>query len=220
MEWAEEGTVEDILSRPYACPKAWTPTRVGIVICDIVLGMRYMHSRGIMHGDLKPSNILLNGRWRGLISDFGVSRFESSRDSVTQNDGTIRYSAPELCRDTCPCSRQTDVFSFGLVLYEILTWCAVFPGTLSRLEVCAKLKAWELPAPPADFGDLMFDLIARCWSRNPDSRPSFNGIFSEFRKHSYEILPGANSSEIQAAVTEVVDWERNQKPGHGHISPT
>jgi hypothetical protein len=82
------------------------------------------------------------------------------------------------------------------------------------LEVCAKLNAWELPAPPADFGDLMFDLIARCWSRNAGSRPSFNDIFSEFRRDGYAILPGADSSEIRAAVTEVVDWERNQKREH------
>jgi serine/threonine-protein kinase len=211
MEWAEHGTIEDILARPHACPEAWTPTQVGIVICDLVLGMRYVHSVGIIHGDLKPSNILLNGRWRGLISDFGVSRFQSSADTLTRNDGTVWYSAPELCAENCGCTTKTDGFAVGLVLYEILTWRAVFPVALSNLEVCEKLKSWEPPPPPVEFGSLVFDLIARCWSRNPDSRPSFNDILGEFRQQNYEILPGANASEIRAAVGEVVDWERNQK---------
>jgi serine/threonine protein kinase len=70
-------------------------TRRACVICDIVLGMKYIHSRGIIHRDLKPENILLDENWRALICDFGVSRTGIAEAKPTPNRGTYDYAAPE-----------------------------------------------------------------------------------------------------------------------------
>jgi serine/threonine protein kinase len=135
LRFTWNGTLKDILDRPHLRPRDWNQTRIGIIICDIVMGMRYVHSRGLIHRDLKPANVLLNGHWRGLISDFGVSRLKWAEGPPTQNPGTVWYAAPELLMEDCPQATKTYLFSFGLVLYDILTWFPVFPGHLSLKSI-------------------------------------------------------------------------------------
>jgi serine/threonine protein kinase len=97
MEWASNGS----LSRAYRiiktpqCPSFLKPTGLSIIICGIVLGMRFMHSRGFIHQDLKPSNILINDQGRVVIGDFGSSR-NVNADITPVGGGTLQYAAPEL----------------------------------------------------------------------------------------------------------------------------
>jgi serine/threonine protein kinase len=214
MEWAGNGTLKDILDRPHLRPIDWDEIRKGIIICDIVMGMRYVHSRGLIHRDLKPANILLNARWRGLISDFGVSRLAGAEGPPTLNPGTVWYAAPELLIEGCQQTTKTDVFSFGLVLYEILTWYPAFQvqsGQISLMSVWTQLKSGNLPRLPERFGDFMVGLVDRCLSMNPDSRPSFDDILNEFRDRNFAIFAGANACAIAQAVSEVDELERNGK---------
>jgi TPR repeat protein len=189
-------------------PAFWTPTRIGIVICDVVLGMRYIHSRGIMHRDLKPSNILLSRNYRGLVSDFGLSTFESRGGPWTGDTGTVRYAAPEQGYDG-PHTKKLDVFSFGLILYEIIGNLPVFGAQDSDLDVARRLQSRDLPNIPGEFGRLMQELIPRCWSWEPESRPSFDEIFRKFESAGFAILPNADASVIRNAVSQVLAWERN-----------
>jgi abelson tyrosine-protein kinase 1/abelson tyrosine-protein kinase 2 len=108
-EIAENGSLKDILEKVRCETRFpfWNPTGKAILICGIALGMRFVHSKGIIHGDLKPSNILLNDRGEPLMSDFGSSRFESNDYTLTQTDGTV-YASNHLvygrCRENRLCS--------------------------------------------------------------------------------------------------------------------
>jgi TPR repeat protein len=103
--YAERGSLEAALAERNAksAHTFWTPTQIGIVICDIVLGMRFVHFRGIVHRDLKPSNVLLRGDGRALIGDFGSSRFTWDPATLTPpSEGpsaTVHYAAPDMIEE-------------------------------------------------------------------------------------------------------------------------
>jgi hypothetical protein len=100
-----------------------------------------------------------------------------------------------------------DVYSFGLVLYEILTESAVFPGSLRPFEVIKKIRKQEYPPVPTEFGPLMQSLIRQCWSPKPNNRPSFEQIFNKFQSMNFSILPGANDILVHKYVSDVLEWE-------------
>ncbi|CAH2013101.1 unnamed protein product [Acanthoscelides obtectus] len=100
---------------------------VSSLVTDILKGMIYLHdSEIISHGNLKSSNCLIDSRWVLQISDFGLHEFKANQDDPNWKIKEVKrmlYRAPELLRDPSPPSRGTqkgDVYSFGIVLYEIL----------------------------------------------------------------------------------------------------
>jgi serine/threonine protein kinase len=169
--------------------------------------MRYIHSKGFIHRDLKPSNILINHRGESLISDFGTAREDSNDYTFTPEAGTPHYSAPELFREDCVCSPKVDVYSFGLILYEILTGSAVFPTSLSPFQVIRKHRNQDYPPVPDFCGSFMQDLIPRCWSHNPKERPSFSQILKSCQSVNFCGFPGADHSLVHNYVTEILNQE-------------
>jgi serine/threonine protein kinase len=200
MELANNGSLKQYFDQHRCgCSSHFmTATQQGKLICDIVLGMRYVHSHGIIHRDLKPGNILLDGNWRGKIADFGVSRSDTAEGPPTPDALTWRYAAPEQLQRAVPCTTKVDVFSFGSVLYELLVGVPAF-----RVSPLGE----DLPSVPAKIGKLMQDLIHRCWSKNPRDRPSFGAILNRFETENFSILPGADSKAIETSVLEVIRKE-------------
>jgi serine/threonine protein kinase len=187
----------------------WNPTGKAILICGIALGMRFIHSKGIIHGDLKPGNILVNGRGQAVISDFGVSCFESEPQTLAPDAGTVNYSAPEQLTTGAICTRQIDVFAFALVMYEILTGTAVFPRAEFEFPIVKRILSGDRPAVPDTCGRLMQDLSPRCWSASPRKRPTFDAIIGAFRDAGFQIAPGVDQAALVAYVAEIESWEWN-----------
>jgi hypothetical protein len=208
LEFAEHGSLQRVMENVQrAAEWFWTPTGKAVIICGIVLGMRFVHSKSYIHGDLKPSNILIKTGGTVLISDFGISRLESTDASSSTDGGTVHYSAPELYFNKPVCTRKTDVFCFGLVLYEIVTGLAVFPRSMYAFTVIQQLRSHDLPAVPDSCGWLMRDLIDRCWLREPASRPSFDDILHDFREADFELFPGVDRLRVREYVTDVLNRE-------------
>lgn len=129
MDWVEGGDLRDFLDRS----KISTSDSVDLMIriCRI---LEYAHGRGLIHRDLKPSNILLTaGRIdTPRLTDFGLAKFEGPPgdfSTVTAGIGTPGYMAPELVSaDFGQISQATDIFSLGVILYELLTGELPFEG--------------------------------------------------------------------------------------------
>jgi TPR repeat protein len=208
-EYCERESLEAVLTRMKLRPdKAfWTATRIAIIICDVVLGMRYVHGHKIIHRDLKPSNILIRGNGRAVIGDFGSSRFTRDGATLTGPSGTVHYAAPEQFDEGGELTSKVDVWAFGFILYELLTGFPVFPRSLPPFEVIRRLRSRYRPTIVTDYGDYMEGLIGRCWSHNPSSRPSFDDILRDFEVQGFALIPGVDCQAIRDVVDQVVAWE-------------
>jgi serine/threonine protein kinase len=142
MEYAPNGSLDRVLAKRTQSESGsfLNATWAGIVICGMVLGLRYIHFSGVLHRDLKPGNILLNEKRHPLIADFGSARFSSDDATPTAETGTICYAAPEQYLENAAPATKSDVFSFGLILYEILVGWPVFSSTDSPFDVIQRLR--------------------------------------------------------------------------------
>lgn len=104
-------------------PKSWTETAFSIVL-RIAEALRHVHERGVIHRDVKPSNVMLTASGRVVLLDFGLSR-SAGQDGLTRTGahvGSLPYMAPEQLRgDNARVGARTDVYALGVTLYELLT---------------------------------------------------------------------------------------------------
>jgi TPR repeat protein len=210
-EYAEQGSLERCIQERKIKIETgmWTATKIGILICDIVLGMRFVHSRQIIHRDLKPSNVLIRSNGRALVGDFGSSRFNRDDGTLTSagESATVHYAAPELFVEGAEVTPKIDVWGFGLILFEIVAGVPVFPILEVPFDVIRQMRHRKRPAIPSECGEYMAGLIRRCWSDDRSCRPSFAAILREFQACRFAILPGVGCDELQGVVDGVLKWE-------------
>jgi len=116
--------------------------RLGVQIAD---ALAHAHGRGVLHRDVKPSNVLVDGEERAWLSDFGVAKAEGERDLTHAGDlvGTVRYMAPECFRGRF--DARSDVYGLGLTLHELLT----LEPAYSEKDEAELLQAVMHRSPPA-----------------------------------------------------------------------
>lgn len=154
----------------------------------IIDGVGYLHSRGIIHADLKTDNILLSDEMTPLVADYGLSRmqpgFMTSMDTSSGIKGTLRWTAPELYNDLAP-TKESDVWSLGMTIYELLTRGIPYAG-LSDFQAMVGIVQGRLPSPPQNITEqtllkkTLWSLCKACWAANPADRPSLTSIQSRF----------------------------------------
>ena len=126
------------------------PEEAAHVVREVAGGLEYAHSRGVIHRDIKPANILLTEERRIKLTDFGIARIGSSTLTFDgQLLGTPNYMAPEQIRGE-PTDHRADVFSLGVVLYEMLIGEKPFRG--ENVTVVTHRIAYEEPIPPDEHG--------------------------------------------------------------------
>jgi serine/threonine protein kinase len=189
--------------------------RITRILVGIALAMRFLHSRGFVHCDLKPDNILLDWDWNVRIADFGqsISLNNPEIPSVTHSevmDGMLfvgsYYLAPE-CYDN-DYSQMSDVFSFGLILYELLTGQPVFSKEMTSHEIVFKVVVkHELPDIPKFVLPSARELIMECWAEEPGDRLSFDEIVDRLKEIKFKVMRNVNSSKLMTFVKEIEEWE-------------
>ncbi|HJQ37418.1 MAG TPA: serine/threonine-protein kinase [Thermoanaerobaculia bacterium] len=139
---------------------------------DVLRGLNYAHSKGIIHRDIKPANILLTSEGQAKIADFGVARpLNSSLTTTRSLVGTPNYMSPEQVKTT-PVSPRSDLFSAGVVIYELLTGTKPFAspdlsGILYNVVNLAPPSANEInPSVPKPVAVV----VAKLMSKKPDER--------------------------------------------------
>lgn len=144
---------------------------------DIARGMQYLHSQGILHRDLKSENLLLGEDMCVKVADFGISCLESQCGSGKGFTGTYRWMAPEMIKEKHH-TRKVDVYSFGIVLWELLTALTPFHDMTPEQAAFAVSQKNARPPFPPNCPLAFSHLINQCWSTNPDKRPQFKEIVS------------------------------------------
>jgi serine/threonine protein kinase len=166
MEFISGKNLEQILAHspvPFGSAAVWA--------ADLASALAYAHRAGILHGDVKPSNIRVTEDDRVKLVDFGVARFASQVTGSDRVLGTPAYLSPEQIEGQKQDSRS-DLFSLGVVLYEMLTGVRPFAGN-SLGEVCAQILTAN-PIPPSKHNPALpaaLDrILLRCLRKNPDER--------------------------------------------------
>ncbi|PSC68117.1 serine threonine-kinase [Micractinium conductrix] len=130
------------------------------VAVDAARGLAFLHGRRLIHFDLKPANILLDRHGHAKIADLGLARIVTHEtSSVTAHIGTLDWAAPELLLGL-RCSEKADIYSYGVILWEICTGEVPVRGRTRSLRV------------PQDCPAEVADLVAECTSPDPSRRPS------------------------------------------------
>jgi serine/threonine protein kinase len=166
MEYVPGRNLEQLLAHapiPFASVAVWA--------ADLASALSSAHRAGIIHGDVTPSNIRVTDDDKVKLVDFGVARFASQVSGSDRVLGTPAYLSPEQIEGRKQDGRS-DLFSLGVVLYEMITGVRPFGGN-SLGEVCAQILTAN-PIPPSKLNPTLpaaFDrIIARCLAKNPDDR--------------------------------------------------
>lgn len=142
------------------------------IALDIAHGMEYIHSQGIVHRDLKPENILFDEEFCVKIADFGIACEEAYFDALAEDPGTYRWMAPEMIKHK-PYGRKVDVYSFGLLLWEMVTGTVPYEDMTPIQAAFAVVNKNLRPVIPKDCPPPLRALIEQCWSLLPEKRPEF-----------------------------------------------
>ncbi|XP_077230484.1 putative serine/threonine-protein kinase SIS8 isoform X2 [Tasmannia lanceolata] len=150
---------------------------------DVARGMNYLHNCTpvIVHRDLKSPNLLVDKNWVVKVCDFGLSRmkhntFLSSRSTA----GTAEWMAPEVLRNE-PSNEKCDVYSFGVILWELSTLQQPWGGMNPMQVVGAVGFQHRRLDVPDDMDPVIADIIQKCWQTDPKMRPSFSEIMAALK---------------------------------------
>ncbi|KAE8655107.1 auxin-induced protein 15A-like [Hibiscus syriacus] len=177
---------------------------------DISRAMEYMHANGIIHRDLKPSNLLLSeDKMHVKLADFGLAR-EEIMGGMTCEAGTYRWMAPELySRDPLPIGakkhydHKVDVYSYSIVLWELLTNKAPFKG---RGNIIVAYAASNNERPSVEgLPTEIASLLQSCWEEDPKIRPEFK----EITAYLTNLLHKCCSAEMETTPPKMVEIDRS-----------
>jgi serine/threonine protein kinase len=157
--------------------------------------MRFIHSKGYIHRDLKPANILLDERGYPQIADMSSSHFYDLSLTLTSEIRTVGYMAPEMLNDE-DYSHAVDVWSFALILYELLVGQPVFPSSAPLGVVMTQIQSGDRPQLPPTMNPTVSAIISRNWGTNPSERDLFDVIYDNLYRIDFKITPGVNFAAI------------------------
>jgi serine/threonine protein kinase len=184
---------------------------VSNLIIKVLEALQYAHSNGVVHRDIKPSNIMRTDSGDVKIADFGIARIESSELTQTGTVmGTLGYMSPEQLMGR-QVDYRSDIFSCGILFYELLTGESAFSGT-NKASTMYKVVHTELPPAskicptvPASFDPV----LAKALAKNPEER---FGSAQEFAQAINAIIQGDNQTAAAGTIEEPINDKTVVRP--------
>ena len=171
MKFAEKGSLQE-----NAASLRDEPRKCVQLMAKVAHAVEYAHSRGVLHRDLKPGNILLNDRGEPLVSDFGLAKLLDGNNDLTRSlttFGTAGFIAPEQADDAAAdVTPAADVYSLGAVLFNVLAGRPPFLGSnpVSVIRQASETQAPKLRSLAPSLDRDLETICARCLERDPKAR--------------------------------------------------
>jgi serine/threonine protein kinase len=212
MEYVEGQNLKEVLAqgRPLSFEQA------ADIVAQVAEGLDFAHSKGIVHRDVKPANIILLDGNRAKITDFGIAKITSGVANLTTTGqflGTPNYMAPEQIKGT-PVDGRSDIFSLGICLYECLTHRKPFGGdSLTSISYKIVHEAFpplhEInPTIPEGFADV----VSQCLEKDPSKRYQRGKDMASALRAVIRGERPVRSSEPMFADATVVTRDRDRQP--------
>lgn len=198
-----------------------------LIFLDACMALKFAHARGIVHRDIKPGNILISRRAEVKLADFGIASSESEEelsdstvqtntdstkvsDGLTQHGvtlGTPAYMSPEQITDSRSVDKRADIYSMGVMLYEMLTGTKPFPSALNE-ETLEKIKKGRYVNPrkiDRSIPKVICRMIKKMLKANPDRRfQSIESVIKILKKY----LSHYDTHKIRIALAQTVLTKR------------
>ncbi|MFN8671723.1 MAG: protein kinase [Candidatus Sericytochromatia bacterium] len=227
MEYLSGKDLEQIVE---AAGGSITFDQAASIIADTCLALDYIHQRNIIHRDIKPSNIFILDDGVVKLTDFGVTKDLNSMTMTVDGSlvGTIAYASPE--QDSRELDGRSDIFSLGVVLYEIVTGQKPFTGD-TIASVLLKIATKE-PIKPTEINPkihkMLENIISKAMAKNPSKRyqsaMEMNNDLNDYRSalasNNTSQLSGMKSTDMFSSSTSVKQVDYNvKKVGTGSLQP-
>lgn len=177
------------------------------ILRDVSSGVRFLHSSKppVVHGDLKGQNVLVDGRFRAKVTDFGLSH--KSKCTKTANvAGTPFWMAPELLREESSNTTESDIYAFGVVIFEIFSRKEPYQGERPSavLKLVKDKEVRKRPKMPDQCPPEIISLVSSCYEDDPALRPTAAAIDMMFKQIDPEKIDKhlGNNKKSKAARTE------------------
>ncbi|XP_021775011.1 serine/threonine-protein kinase STY46-like [Chenopodium quinoa] len=182
-EFMSGGSVYDYLHKHKGTFKLPSLLKVAI---DVSKGMNYLHQNHIIHRDLKAANLLMDENEVVKVADFGVARVKAQTGVMTAETGTYRWMAPEVIEHK-PYDHKADVFSFAIVLWELLTGKLPYEYLTPLQAAVGVVQKGLRPTMPKNCHPKLVELLERCWQQDPRTRPDFSEIIPILQQIAKEV---------------------------------
>jgi len=187
--WLENGSLMQYLDRN--CNTLGVGRRLELA-CEVAAGLSYLHSSQVVHGDLTGANVLITDQGTACLCDFGLSTlmiaFHGTSFYTSTVGGNARWAAPEIfCFTDSETPRsltvQSDVYSFGCILLEILSGRVPYHYLVREEQVLIALHKGNKPNRPTNdcIMDTHWNAINACWAITPGDRPTMEKVLKDIR---------------------------------------
>lgn len=225
MEYIKGHTLRDVITS-----KGALPPRLALALIDPVIeGLGTAHAAGMIHRDIKPENVLIAEDGRIKVGDFGLARAVTTSTSTGALIGTVAYLSPELVLGK-PADARSDIYSVGIMLYEMLTGKQPFDGDVP-IQVAYQHVNGKVGPPSALVPGLaaeVDELVQWCTDNDPENRPvDGNALLQELRHirtnltdRELDLQPPAAIAAGAQSPTEIIARTNNPTSVMSPLAPT
>ncbi len=174
MEYMANGSLYHVLHSNIPLP--WSAREP--IALDISKGLSYLHHQNILHRDLKSLNVLLDEHMKAKLCDFGLAKVKTESSSQSNNGaaGTLLWMAPELFQRRAVCTKETDVYSLGMTLWELASREIPFKDASNQAIARSWIEKGDREDIPKDTPPQIAKAITFCWSQEASNRPTCDQV--------------------------------------------